>query len=90
MFGSLGLPELVLLVILCIPCVVGAVIAAHKGRSAILWFILSGSWVGVLVILFLPPVKEVPGRFRQCPACKEFVRWGATICKHCHTEIAAR
>jgi hypothetical protein len=89
MFGSIGVPELILLAILCIPGAIGAAIAASKGRSAVGWFFLCAFfWIPILVVIFLPPIKEVPGRYRQCPSCKEFIKWGATICKHCGTSLS--
>jgi hypothetical protein len=90
---GIGLPEvfvLVFLVFMCIPGVIGAVIAANKGRSKAGWFVLCALFWGIpiLVLLFLPPGKEVPGRYRQCSACKEFIKWNATLCKHCKTVLA--
>ncbi len=66
----------------------GAYIAWKKGRSIRGWLALCGFFPFLLIfIIFLPPVKEVEGKVKQCPACKEFVKWGATICKHCRSEI---
>ena len=88
MFGALGLPELILLLLLCIPGAIGAVLASGKGRSAVGWFFLCAFfWFPVLIVIFLPPIKEVPGRYRQCPACKEFVKWEATVCRHCRSTL---
>lgn len=88
-----GLPELLVLAflaLLCVPGAIGAIIAASKGRNTIGWFFLCLLFWGIpiVVLLFLPPIKEVPGRYRQCPACKEFIKWNATLCKHCKTVLA--
>ncbi len=87
MIGSVGIPELILVALLCTLGAIGAAIAATKGRSAIGWFFLCAFFWPLFLVIFLPPVKEVPGRFRQCPACKEFVKWDATLCKHCRTVL---
>lgn len=92
MYG-IGYPELIIilimLIILGIPGTIGARLAKSKGRSAVGWFILSALfWLPILVVLFLPPVKEVPGTYRECPVCKEFVKWKAAVCKHCGTALS--
>lgn len=88
MFG-LGLPELiVMLIVWGIPGTIGALLAKNKGRSTVGWFFLSAFfWIPIVIVLLLPPVKEVSGKYRECPSCKEFVKWRATLCKHCKTVL---
>ena len=91
MFG-IGVPELIIiLIILGIPGTIGALLAKSKGRSAVGWFFLSAIFcLSILVVILLPPIKEVPGKYRECPSCKEIVKWNAIICKHCKTELAPK
>ena len=87
MFG-IGIPEVILLSFFIIPGIVGAVIAGNKGRSRLGWFVLCACIpLLILIPIFISPLKEVKGKYKQCPACKEFVKWDATICKHCRTSI---
>ena len=88
---GIGYAELlVILVAWGIPGLIGAALARSKGRSTIGWFLVSAFfWIPIIVIAILPPAKEIEGKYRQCPACKEFVKWDATICKHCRNELYA-
>ena len=82
---------LLLATISLIPGVIGAILARARGRNAVVWFLLSTFfWFSVLVILLLPPAKEVPGRFRQCSSCMEYVNWAAAICRHCGSALPSR
>lgn len=89
MFGF-GVPEfLVALVVWGLPGTIGALLAKNKGRNVIWWFAISALfWFPIIIVIFLSPVKEVPGKFRECPSCREFVKWHAKICKHCKSEFA--
>ncbi len=92
MFG-ISIPELILsfLIIWGIPGTIGALIAKNKGRDAVGWFILSAFfWLPIFIVILLPPAKEVPGKLRECPSCKEFVKWNAIICKHCKSELTPK
>lgn len=90
MYG-LGAPEVAILFALFIPGLIAAVIAHGKGRSKVGWFFIGAFFApAVLVLLFLSPVREIPGKVRQCPACREFIKWDAKVCKHCHTQIGPR
>jgi hypothetical protein len=91
MFG-IGVPELIIIFIISsiglVPGIAGAYIAGMKGRSKLGWFFICAICpLCIIAIIFLPPVKEIEGKYKQCPACKEFVKWEATICKHCRSEI---
>ena len=89
MFG-IGVPELIIaLMVWGLPGAIGALLAKNKGRSVFWWFVISALfWFPIIIVIFLSPVKEVPGKFRECPACREFVKWNAIICKHCKSELS--
>ena len=80
---------IVLLVILGIPGAIGAAIAKGKGRNMVGWFVASAFfWLPIIIVAVLPPIKAFPGKYRECPACKEIVKWNATVCKHCGVNLA--
>ncbi len=88
MFGISILELIVISVSFSIPGIIGAQFAKSKGRSAVGWFFLSAVfWFSIVIIILLPPIKEIPGKYRECPSCREFVKWDANICKHCKCEI---
>jgi hypothetical protein len=89
MFGF-GVPELiVVLIIWVVPGTIGTLLAKGKGRNSLGWFFLCAIfWFPILIVLLLPPLREVQGKYRECPACKEFVKWRAIVCKHCRTELS--
>lgn len=80
--------------------IIVAVLANHRGRSGLGWFLLacliSPLIAGLLVLIF--PTKE--GRdmaraqqtgayagYRKCPYCAEVVRREAIKCMHCGSDI---
>ncbi len=70
-----------------LPLIVGYIRGNQRGwpRAGLL-FALFLSWVGVLLIRFLPnrgPRELSP----RCPECRERVRADATRCPHCHQPI---
>ena len=92
MFG-IGLPELIIILlplsIFLGPGIVGAFVAGSKGRSKLGWFVICAVCpFCIIIIILLSPAKEIKGKYKQCPACKEFVKWGASICKYCHKELS--
>jgi len=88
MIGGLGLPELIIVLIIFAPAIVGALLAKSKARSVFVWFMLSGLfWLPIIILLFLPPAGEVEGKYRECPKCNEIIKWHASICKHCNNHI---
>lgn len=65
--------------------VAGGVLAYKRGRSVVLWCVLSMLFpIFLLVIWFQKPLKEVPGGFRQCGGCKEWIAWDSAVCKYCN------
>ena len=90
MVGGLGIPELIVLFFLLLPGIIGGIIARRKGRSDTVWFFLCFFLpLLILVILFLKPAGEVKGKIRQCPYCKEYIKWHAVVCKHCSSNLEA-
>ncbi len=93
MFG-LGAPELTVLLLLLgtflLPGIIGSIIASKKGRSAFGWFVLC-TILPILIVaaILIKPAREVPGKYRECPACKEIIKWEAVVCKYCQREIGA-
>lgn len=58
-------------------------IALNKGRSpAWIFFGLGFGWLGVLIMLFLPKMK-------QCPKCKDRVKKEALVCGNCYYDFQA-
>ena len=73
-----------------LPGIAGAWLAGTKGRSRFGWFLLCFFFPPtVMMILFSGPKREVPGYYRQCPSCYEFIRWRETVCKYCQAQIPA-
>src|ERR1700693_1071066 len=68
-----------------------AKVASSKGRSAGGWFVLGLCLplLALLAVLVFPALSGLErGTHVRCPACKEPVLKGATICSHCRTNLA--
>ncbi len=65
--------------------------AANKKGFAPVAGILAGALLGPFaVLLFLVSGILSPAEHqRRCPHCAEWIAPEATVCKHCHKEIAA-
>lgn len=64
--------------------IVGGVMAANRGRSVVLWGILSMVFpICLLIVWYEKPVKEVPGKFRRCTVCGQWLRWREPVCRYC-------
>jgi len=73
-----------------LPGLVGGWLAWTKGRNLLGWFLLCFCFPPTLmVILFHKPLREVSGHYRQCPACREFLKWRVTVCKYCNADLAS-
>ena len=86
------IPDVIFFVLILIVAlllgIVGAWLANDKGRSKTLWFILSTLCpLFIIPIALLGPKERFEGVFRQCPSCKEFIKWEAKVCKRCRTPI---
>jgi len=67
--------------------VVAGLLAHHKARNALGWFV-AGSVIGPFALLVvLLPMAVKPGVTRRCPQCSETVRSEARICRFCQSEL---
>jgi hypothetical protein len=67
--------------------ILGAVVAAKKGRNPFVWGLVCFIFPLVIVVLgFLPPVLKT-GRTRLCPYCSKMLQESATECKYCGKEM---
>ena len=70
--------------------VITAIVARARGRNAVGWF-AAGFVLGPfgLIVALLPPLPH-EGLLIQCPACCEVIRDGATVCRHCGSQLSVR
>jgi hypothetical protein len=81
-------PAFVFFLFCGIPAAAGGWLAANRARSVIGWALLCGLFpVFLLVIYFHKPLREVEGKFRLCPNCREFIKWREPACKYCQTPL---
>ncbi len=77
-------PVHILMLIPLLPALGAAVLAHHRGRNIVGWALASALFpIFLLVIYFEKPLREVPGGFRRCSSCNEFIPWKAETCKYC-------
>lgn len=75
------------------------IFASNRGRSGFGWFLISLVISPLLGLIFVAvmknlaegktgaPVAPGPDTHVKCPACAEWVRPEATICKHCRSPL---
>ena len=77
-------PEYALMLIMVPPALVGAMSARNRGRNILVWALLSALFpIFLMVIYFQKPLRDVPGGFKRCASCGEFIKWKADVCKYC-------
>ena len=78
---------MVYLVIALVFGVVAAIAAHDKGRNLLGWF-LAGFFLGPfgLAVLMLP-ARPLRGKYAECPACLEVVKYDASVCRYCGTQF---
>ena len=87
---------LILLFWLAFAVAVG-VLASNRGRSGFGWFVLAVLFSPLLAGLFvlvsrnLATAKAEPtaATHMRCPACREWIQQGATVCRFCGTAVNA-
>jgi len=96
--GTNGAELLIFLfLVFCIPAIVVASEAGHKGKSSAGYFFLSLIFtpiIGALILAAATPNKAImdqnsvaDGSSRWCPRCREAISIYAGICRHCHMDI---
>ncbi|HLO27000.1 MAG TPA: hypothetical protein VK187_12885 [Geobacteraceae bacterium] len=74
--------------IMLLPAIFGGILARNRGRSILVWAVLSAIFpIFLMVVYFEKPLRDVPGGFKRCTACREFNPWKATVCKYCSVEF---
>jgi hypothetical protein len=79
--------------------IIGGVIAKHKGRSAIGFFLLClllSPLIGIIAALVSEPnvaklesARIASGESKKCPYCAEIIKREATVCRYCGREVSS-
>jgi len=76
--------------IFLLPGLLGARFARLKGRNPLLWFLFCACLPPALFLLRgLPPLREVPGRYRRCAECDALIPWQQERCPECRLTFEA-
>lgn len=64
-------------------------LARSRGRNTGIVFMLTifFAWIVTFFLALMPPAGPTPSTHCTCPDCKEFVRIGAYVCKHCGCKL---
>jgi len=78
-------PEYAILLIMIPPAIIGAIFARNRGRNIPFWAVLSALFpIFLMVVYFKEPLLEVPGGFKRCTSCGEYIKWKSVSCKYCN------
>jgi hypothetical protein len=81
---------IILALIILLQAAVGGRLARNRGRNSFGWGLLSAIFpIFIMIVYFEKPLKEVPGGFKRCPACREYIPWQAAHCKYCSATFPA-
>jgi hypothetical protein len=67
--------------------IVPAVIAKRKGRNFMAWWLFGCLLLIVALPYSLLLEQRETGSLKRCLFCREFVKRGALVCKHCGREV---
>ncbi len=83
--ANIGIVEVLLLALFFgTPGIIGAIFARNRGRLIIGWGLLCAVFPFFLFVLYFnKPLREVPGQFRLCQACQQFIPWKDASCFYC-------
>lgn len=81
----MGLSEYIFIIVLFgVPGLVGAYLAHTRGKSPLLWGLLSAPFPFFVFILWIQkPDHEISGYFKKCPSCGGIIAWKQITCKYC-------
>ena len=82
---------LVYLVVCAVLWGIVAAIARAKNKSLFTWLALTFLLgpLALLILLFVPRSKTMPGETKLCPHCESEIPEAATVCRFCTRDIAA-
>ena len=81
------MPHFYIPVIVLISGLTGSVIAVKKNKSSVIWFLLCIIPLFLIVIILKKHTDYYDNSFKQCPSCKEFMKWEKKICTNCKTPL---